>query len=97
MARKKTSPAEDLINLVSLMPCWAGVGLVVVAYVVCIGWPHLAASVIQPGQIADVMARTIGASLASIGQYLVPLLCLSGAGVSAWRRRKRRELVSNVS
>ena len=98
MARKKTSPAEDMIDLVSLMPWWAGVGLAVIAYVVLhrLAAP-VAATAIQPGQIADVMVRTIGASLASIGQYVVPLLCLAGAGVSAWRRRQRRALVSNVS
>lgn len=98
VARKKTSPAEDLIDLVSLMPWWAGVGLAVIAYVVLhrLATP-VAATAIPPGQIADVMVRTIGASLASIGQYLVPLLCLAGAGVSSWRRHQRRALVSNVS
>lgn len=98
VARRKTSPAEEMIDLVSLMPWWAGVGLAVIAYVVLhrLATP-VAATAIQPGQIADVVVRTMGASLASIGQYLVPLLCLAGAGVSAWRRRQRRAQVSNVS
>ena len=54
-------------------------------------------TVVQPGQIATVMTQTIWRSLASVGQYVVPLLCLAGAGMSAWRRRERQTLVTNVS
>lgn len=37
--------------------------------------------------------RHAGAQLAMVGQYLVPSICLLGAGVSAWRRAQRRSLV----
>lgn len=30
--RKKTSPAEDLMDLVAMLPWWAGVGLALVSY-----------------------------------------------------------------
>jgi hypothetical protein len=35
--------------------------------------------------------------LASIGQYLLPFICLAGAAVSAWRRHQRRALADNVA
>ena len=38
--RKKTSPAEDLIDLVALMPWWAGVLLAILGYF----WLHSVAS-----------------------------------------------------
>ena len=34
---------------------------------------------------------------ASIGRYLVPFICLLGAGMSAWRRAKRRSLVQDAT
>jgi restriction system protein len=36
-------------------------------------------------------------ALASAGQYVMPLICLGGAGASAWKRRERQALVSNVA
>ena len=35
--------------------------------------------------------------MASVGQYILPLICLAGAGISAWRRKKRQNLVSDVA
>jgi restriction system protein len=37
------------------------------------------------------------AALASVGQYVVPLICLGGAAMSGWKRRQREALVSNVA
>lgn len=51
----------------------------------------------QPGQVGDLMVRSMGAALAGFGQYVAPLICLSGAAVSAWRRHKRRTLISNTA
>lgn len=35
--------------------------------------------------------------LATAGQYLVPFICLAGAGVSAFRRKQRSDLVTDVA
>jgi restriction system protein len=98
LARKKTSPAEDLMDLVSLLPWWAGVVLAVISYVLLhrLATPPTAVA-LQPGQMGDLIARSMGAALAGFGQYVVPLICLSGAGVSAWRRHRRRTLISNTA
>ena len=93
MARKKTSAAEDLVDLVAMLPWWVGAALAVVSYLMLHGLTGYAAvTVAGPGQVIGLMVG----SLAIIGQYLVPLIFLLGAGISAWKRSKRKELISNV-
>lgn len=95
--RSKTSPAEDLIELVALLPWWGGVALALVSYAVL----HTLAApdpiqAPQPGQMAGFVSHALWKGLAGIGQYLVPLLCLFGAAASALGRRRRRALASQV-
>ena len=96
--RRKTSPAEDLLALVARFPWWVGVALAAVLYVVL----HRVAlpsppTALQPGQVAPFLIQGVGSALARVGQYLLPLLCLAGAAVSAWRRRRRECLFNDVS
>jgi restriction system protein len=86
------------MDLVSLLPWWAGVVLAVISYLLLhrLAVPPTAVA-LQPGQVGDLMVRSMGAALAGFGQYVVPLICLSGAAVSAWRRHKRRTLISNTA
>ncbi len=94
MARKKTSAVEDLLDLGAMLPWWVGVALAVISYLVLHGLTGFAAaSVTRPGQVIGLMVG----SLAIMGQYLVPPIFLLGAAISAWKRSKRTELVSNVA
>lgn len=88
--RRKTSPAEGLMDLMAMLPWWAGVALAIVLYLIV---HHIAS---QPAQIGAVMSQAIWKGAANIGQYALPLICLAGAAVSAWRRRHRQKLVANV-
>ena len=96
--RKKSSPLEDWLEIVAMLPWWGGAVLAVVSYFVL---HHLAQpvppSAFQAGSIASTAVRSAGASLAGFGQYLVPMLCVIGAGMSAWRRRARQALVTDVA
>ena len=98
MARKqKSSLAEDLMELIAMLPWWVGCVLALVSYLLL----HRVATqeivlILQPGQIAASMTQTIWKTLASFGQYLLPLLCLIGAALSAYRRRQRQNLFANV-
>jgi len=96
--RRKSSPLEDFLEVVALLPWWAGVLLAVAGYVILhrLAQP-VPVSTLQPGAMATAAVRSVGASLAGYAQYGVPVLCLVGAGMSAWRRRIRRTLVSNVA
>jgi len=97
MSRKKKSAAEDLVSLVALAPWWVGVALAVVFYVVL---HRIAAQpvtpAIHPGHAGAFVVQNFGTTLATFGQYLAPLICLVGAGLSAWKRHERKALVQNV-
>jgi len=95
--RQKSSPAEDLMNLIAILPWWAGCALALVLYLLLhrIATQQVVMTVV-PGQIGTAITQTIWRTLASFGQYLLPLLCLVGAAISAYRRRQRQNLVADV-
>ena len=98
MARKKSSPAEDLMDIVALLPWWVGVALAFVAYF----WLHSVAGrgvtmSTTPGQVHTMMVPAVLKGLAGAGQYILPLICLVGAVISAARRSKRKTLVTAVA
>ena len=99
MARKrKTSPLEDMLDLVSLLPWWAGVAIAAIGYVVL---HRMAAPVqvtaIQPGHVSHLMTQTVIAGLATAGQYIVALVGLVGAAMSFFRRKQRAALITDVA
>jgi restriction system protein len=98
MARRKTSPFEELVEVVAMLPWWAGVALAAVSYV----WLHGVASaevaaVTQPGQIGQVVGQQLSKTFATFGQYVLPAACLIGAALSAWERYRRRRLLAQVT
>jgi restriction system protein len=85
------------MDLVAMLPWWAGVTLGVISYMLLHGVASQAVvSTAQPGQVSAMVAQTLWKTLASIGQYVLPALCLAGAGMSAWRRKERKNLVIDV-
>lgn len=92
--RKNTTTGEELIGLVAMLPWQAGLGLAVISYLLL----HAIASqpianAIGPGQ----MGQMLWMAFANIGQYFLPVICLAGAGISAWRRKERMSLVADVA
>ena len=88
MARQRSSTFEDIAVVVSRLPWWAGVGLAIVLYL----WLHHVASQPAPPPPADL--KQMGASVtgqiwsafALYLQYILPICCLIGAGLSAYRQ-----------
>jgi restriction system protein len=96
--RKRTSPAEDLMDLVALLPWWAGVAIAIVTYLVLHSFATQPPPAFgKPGELGLPLAQVMVRAMATVGQYLIPLLCLAGAGASAWRRRQRTQLLANVT
>ena len=98
MARRRQSPAEDLMDLVAMLPWWGGVALAMVSYLVLhqmSGTPK--PSALQPGQAVQFVSRSLLAMFAFYGQFIVPFVCLLGALVSFLKRRKRAALVTQVT
>lgn len=97
MARKKTTLADDLLNVVSLLPWWAGVAMAVASYFVLhrLAVPGPLTSV-QAGNVSGLLVRSFGTGLAGVGRYVLPIICIGGAFLSFWRRRQRKTLFSEV-
>lgn len=95
--RKRTGVAEDFLQLVALLPWWCGLALALVSYLLLhrLAEQPVAAAT-QAGQLGAVAAQALWRTFALVGQYLVPLLCVIAAGMSAWRRKVRKRLVNHV-
>ena len=96
--RKRTSTADDLLELVAMLPWWAGLLLAMVSYFVLhniASQPVVAPT--QSGQTGAMVTQSIWKSLATIGQYFVPFICVLGAITSAWRRRERKNMVVDLA
>lgn len=99
MARKrKTSPLEDMLDLVAMLPWWAGVALAAVSYLMLhrLATP-VQVTAVQPVQISAFMTQSIVFGAAYVGQYVAPIICLLGAAISFWRRKQRTTLVTDVA
>ena len=92
--RKKTSPLEDLIEVLSLLPWWVCVVLGLISYLALHALARpVAMTGIRPDQIGQAMTQAVWKGLANVGQYLVPIVCFGAAVMSAIGRRKRRDLL----
>ena len=92
--RRRTGAAEDLIELISLLPWWAGVALALVSYIGLHAWAlRLTAAV----TVAPTLSNAVMSPLVQLGQYALPVMCLVGAIVSGWRRYQRKSLADKVS
>lgn len=98
MGRTKQSLAEDLIEITSKLPWWVGVALALISYLVL----HSVASqevsaVAQPGKMGTFVAESVFKTLAGVGQYVLLLVFLLGAAVSAFQRYRRAALHAQVA
>lgn len=86
------------MDLVAMLPWWGGVLLALVFYV----WLHQIAAEpyapsLAPGKAGSGALQMMVKALATSGQYFLPLICLAGAALSAWRRRERRRLAADAA
>lgn len=99
--RKKSSGLEDMLDLLALLPWWICVALAGASYVFLHRLAVVPPTADLVGRPGDMMAAVIQKGfifgLASIGQYLLPLMCLVAAAMSAWRRKQRQALVKGVA
>jgi restriction system protein len=96
--RQRTSLLEDLLDLIASLPWWACVALALLSYVLLhslAAQPALA--VPSSGPKAIMVWQNVWRLVAGLLQYIVPLICLIGAGASAWRRHQRKSLAQDVA
>lgn len=99
MARKRDGGALGLVfEVAELLPWWAGTGLAGVAYVVLHRYATAeVATAAVLGQMGQMVVGQVAKTLASIGQYIVPLLLLAGSVASFLGKRKRAGLMHDVA
>ncbi|MBS0423034.1 MAG: restriction endonuclease [Proteobacteria bacterium] len=96
MARRN-GIAEDLFKITATLPWWVGIALAVAVYVLLQPYAVLETPIqAAPGQISRVVAGQMGRTFAYYGQYILPLLFLSGALASFFKQRKRKNLVRTL-
>ena len=90
MARRRSSVLEDLIEITSRVPWWVGVLLALATYLVL---HHLStAEVAQPQGLRNLVTSVTQNAIkvfASVGQYLISVVFLIGACVSAIKSKKQ--------
>ena len=93
LERRKPSRFEGLINVAGMLPWWIGVALALGVYfglhsmVTSEGAAH-----VSPDMTDPFASQNIFITLATVGQYLLPLALLLVAGWSAYGRCKRQVL-----
>jgi restriction system protein len=96
--RKRKSGGEDLMDVIALLPWWAGMAIAITSYL----FFHALAKRPPP---TLTNANQIGAALPGLWlsgvsvalQYVAPLLCLAGAAASFFRRKERETLARSVT
>jgi restriction system protein len=93
MTRKKSSPLEDFVELIAMLPWWVGVVTAIILYIFLSSYAAQPAVPITytPGHPPDI-TTPIFKGLASMLQYVLPLLALVGAGISLFKGIKRKGL-----
>lgn len=86
------------MTLVSWMPWWVGCVLALVFYVLLhrVANPVVTVAATSLNQLGEATTQMIWKTLASIGQYVLPIACLIGAAISALNRQRRKKLLGNV-
>lgn len=85
------------MDLVAMLPWWIGVLLALTSYLLLHAYAEQPVEAVTPSAaLGATLVQTLWKTMASAGQYLLPLVCLAGAGISAWRRWERKSLLSAV-
>jgi restriction system protein len=98
MARRRNSAFEDLIEIAASLPWWLSLSLAAVSYVVMHYYAGVPVPVItDTKQLGSMVTGQMIKTLATFGQYLVPLAFGIGAAVSLIKRKKRANLFQSVA
>lgn len=92
MARRQSGFIEDIVQIAARLPWWIGVALAFASYLFLHGLASAPATAVIAGDFTSALTKPLIRSLAGIGQFLLPLAFLVGAGASAYGRWKRNHL-----
>lgn len=96
--RNRSSVFEDITQLIAMLPWWLGALLALISYL----WLHSVASqpiaTPPPGiqHMGDMVASQMWHTFATFLQYIIPISCLIGAGISAFHGYGKQQPRQNV-
>ncbi len=100
MARRSrnTGLAEDLLSIAAKLPWWLSLLVALVIYGVLHNYAGRdIPTATSTREIGTIAAHGFARTLATIGQYVLPLIFVAGALASALSQKKRERLVSRVA
>lgn len=98
MSRRSQSTLEDILDITSKLPWWAGLTLAVTSYLAL----HWYANQDPPKAdelkgLSAVVLPSMLRGIATFGQVILPIVFLSGAALSAFNGYKRGKLYTNTA
>lgn len=98
MARRRDNIIEDIVEVVSRLPWWAGVTLALISYLALHFYAGIpVAKPTGPGQMGSVVVTGFIKTFALFGQIVLPFAFLLGAFISVIKSRKQRRVYENVA
>ncbi len=98
MSRRRQSAFDAIVEMTAMMPWWVGVVLAVISYLGLHWYSAVAAPNPANAKAAlEAMSGQVFRAFATAGQYFLPVLFLIGAGLSAFKAKKRRALHDRVA
>lgn len=99
VARRKTSPFEDLIGIAGKLPWWVSVALAVVSYLVlhAVASRPVTPASVAPGQLGAAAASGMVTGFAKFFQYVLPAAFGIGAIVSAIGAARDKKLYNSTA
>lgn len=96
--RDRRGGVDELLAIASKLPWWVSLLIALVSFLIlnAIASQEIDTTPVD-GNIGAVAAKGLYSTLASIGQYIVPLIFVFGAVVSGIAQRKRMALVDRVA
>jgi restriction system protein len=90
--RRKISPLEDIVEVVSKLPWWVGTVLAVVSFLVLYSLASRPPAVsLASGQIGETVGRMYITALATFGQYLLPFVFCVPSLLSAVEKLRQKK------
>lgn len=81
-----------------MLPWWVRVALAAVPHLVLHSMAGRPFPVDQPTQSGGLaLSGGLARRCENTGQYIIPILCLDGVGISVWRRREGQNLMSKAA
>lgn len=96
MARRRNNPVEDIVGIAEQLPWWAGVVAAVLSWAALYGLTRHALPAAAQAESVLNPAVPVLHGLAIAGQYLLPLLFLAAALLSAWLHYKHQKNYSDM-